>query len=84
VELEWAEADAEDLPFEDASFDVVISSIGVMFAPHRQAAADELVRSSSRRWTATTRNRTAAAPTTPGSRWSTCSRSGESDRERHA
>jgi SAM-dependent methyltransferase len=44
VELEWAEADAEDLPFEDASFDAVISSIGVMFAPHHQAAADELVR----------------------------------------
>jgi SAM-dependent methyltransferase len=44
VELEWAEADAEDLPFEDASFDVVIASIGVMFAPHHQAAADELVR----------------------------------------
>jgi SAM-dependent methyltransferase len=44
VELEWAEADAEDLPFEDASFDTVISSIGVMFAPHHQAAADELVR----------------------------------------
>ncbi len=44
VELEWAEADAEDLPFEEASFDVVISSIGVMFAPHHQAAADELVR----------------------------------------
>jgi len=44
VELEWAEADAEALPFEDASFDVVISSIGVMFAPHHQAAADELVR----------------------------------------
>jgi SAM-dependent methyltransferase len=44
VELEWAQADAEDLPFEDASFDTVISSIGVMFAPHHQAAADELVR----------------------------------------
>ena len=44
VELEWAQADAEDLPFEDASFDAVISSIGVMFAPHHQAAADELVR----------------------------------------
>ena len=44
VELEWAEADAEALPFEDASFDAVISSIGVMFAPHHQAAADELVR----------------------------------------
>jgi len=44
VELEWAEADAEDLPFEDAGFDAVISSIGVMFAPHHQAAAGELVR----------------------------------------
>jgi ubiquinone/menaquinone biosynthesis C-methylase UbiE len=44
VELEWAEADAEDLPFEDGSFDVVMSSIGVMFAPQHQAAADELVR----------------------------------------
>ncbi|HET8565732.1 MAG TPA: methyltransferase domain-containing protein [Solirubrobacterales bacterium] len=44
VELEWAEADAESLPFEDAAFDVVISSIGVMFAPHHQLAADELVR----------------------------------------
>jgi SAM-dependent methyltransferase len=44
VELEWVEADAENLPFEDASFDVVMSSIGVMFAPHHQAAADEMVR----------------------------------------
>src|SRR6476646_7867677 len=39
-----AAADADDRPFEDASFDVVISSIGVMFAPHHEAAADELVR----------------------------------------
>jgi SAM-dependent methyltransferase len=44
VELEWTEADAENLPFEDASFDVVMSSIGVMFAPYHQAAADEMVR----------------------------------------
>jgi SAM-dependent methyltransferase len=44
VELEWAEADAENLPFEDGSFDTVISSIGVMFAPHHQAAADEMAR----------------------------------------
>ncbi len=42
--LDWVQADAEHLPFEDESFDVVISSIGVMFAPHHQAAADELVR----------------------------------------
>ncbi len=44
VELEWAEADAENLPFEDESFDVVMSSIGAMFAPHHQDVADELVR----------------------------------------
>ncbi len=44
VELEWVEADAEHLPFEDASFDVVMSSIGAMFAPHHQLVADELVR----------------------------------------
>ena len=42
--IEWVPADAEHLPFEDASYDVVMSSIGVMFAPHHQAAADELVR----------------------------------------
>jgi SAM-dependent methyltransferase len=44
VELEWVEADAERLPFEDGSFDVVMSSIGAMFAPHHQDVADELVR----------------------------------------
>jgi ubiquinone/menaquinone biosynthesis C-methylase UbiE len=44
LELEWVEADAENLPFEDASFDVVMSTIGVMFAPHHQNAADELAR----------------------------------------
>ncbi len=42
--LAWVEADAEHLPFEDASFDVVMSSIGAMFAPHHQEVADELVR----------------------------------------
>src|SRR5215207_1293675 len=44
VDIEWVPADAEHLPFEDASFDVVMSSIGVMFAPHHQAAADEMAR----------------------------------------
>src|SRR3954451_15756538 len=44
VELEWVEADAEALPFADDSYDVVMSTVGVMFAPHHQAAADELVR----------------------------------------
>ncbi len=44
VELEWVEADAEALPFADNHFDVVLSCLGAMFAPHHQAAADELVR----------------------------------------
>jgi ubiquinone/menaquinone biosynthesis C-methylase UbiE len=44
VALEWLEADAEALPFADAEFDVVMSVVGVMFAPFHQAAADELVR----------------------------------------
>lgn len=42
--LEWIEGDAEDLPFDDESYDVVMSSIGAMFAPHHQEVADELVR----------------------------------------
>lgn len=42
--LEWREADAEALPFDEAEFDVVMSCVGVMFAPHHQASADELVR----------------------------------------
>ena len=44
VTLEWVEADAENLPFADQSFDVVMSSIGAMFAPRHQAVADELIR----------------------------------------
>ena len=44
LELEWLEADAEHLPAPDESYDVVMSCIGVMFAPHHQEAADELVR----------------------------------------
>lgn len=44
VSLDWKEADAEALPFADAEFDVVMSCLGVMFAPHHQAAADELLR----------------------------------------
>jgi SAM-dependent methyltransferase len=44
LDLTWETADAEALPYADAEFDVVLSSIGVMFAPHHQQAADELVR----------------------------------------
>jgi hypothetical protein len=38
------EANAESLPFGDNEFDAVLSRVGVMFAPHHQRAADELVR----------------------------------------
>jgi SAM-dependent methyltransferase len=42
--LEWTEADAEHLPYPDADFDVALSVVGIMFAPHHRASADELVR----------------------------------------
>ncbi len=44
VDVEWREADAEALPFADGDFDVVLSCVGVMFAPHHQTSADELIR----------------------------------------
>jgi SAM-dependent methyltransferase len=44
AEIEWVEADAQALPFADASFDVVSSSFGVIFAPDHAAAAGELAR----------------------------------------
>ena len=44
VDLEWAEGNAEALPFEDAQFDVVTTCLGAMFAPDHQKVADELVR----------------------------------------
>jgi ubiquinone/menaquinone biosynthesis C-methylase UbiE len=44
VDLQWREANAEALPFDSDEFDAVLSCVGVMFAPHHQRAADELVR----------------------------------------
>jgi len=44
ADLKWVEADAENMPCEDGEYDVVMSCVGVMFAPHHQQAADELVR----------------------------------------
>ena len=42
--VQFREADAEDLPYADGSFDVVLSTFGVMFTPNQQRAASELAR----------------------------------------
>jgi SAM-dependent methyltransferase len=44
LEIEFAEGDAEHLAFPDASFDAVLSCLGVMFTPDQEQAAAELVR----------------------------------------
>jgi SAM-dependent methyltransferase len=44
VELDWLEGDAGALPFDDGSFDVVLSVFGCMFAPRHDVAARELAR----------------------------------------
>jgi ubiquinone/menaquinone biosynthesis C-methylase UbiE len=44
AEIDFREADAEALPFADASFDAVVSTFGVMFTPDQDKAASELVR----------------------------------------
>ena len=44
LEATFQEADAEALPFPDASFDVVLSTLGSMFAPDQEQAASELLR----------------------------------------
>ena len=43
--IDFREADAENLPFPDGSFDVVLSTFGVMFTPDQDRAAAELLRS---------------------------------------
>ena len=44
LKIRFKEADAEALPFDDASFDVVVSLIGAMFAPRPDLVAQELLR----------------------------------------
>lgn len=44
LDITWDVADAEALPYHDGLFDRVLSCAGVMFAPHHQKAADEIVR----------------------------------------
>jgi SAM-dependent methyltransferase len=44
LDVDWVEADAEELPFEDARFDCAASVFGAMFAPRPKRAAAELFR----------------------------------------
>ena len=44
MSIEFKEADAEDLPFDNNGFDVVLSTFGVMFTPNQDKAAAELLR----------------------------------------
>src|ERR671916_1711092 len=44
MEITFEVGDAEDLPYADASFDLVLSTIGVMFCPYQEKAAGELLR----------------------------------------
>ena len=44
LEIEFKEADAENLPFEKDSFDIVLSTFGVMFTPNQDQTAAELLR----------------------------------------
>ena len=44
MEITFDVGDAEDLPYPDASFDVVLSTLGVMFAPDQEKVAEELLR----------------------------------------
>lgn len=44
VAVEWREANAEELPFPDASFDVVTSCFGAIFAPRHERVAREMAR----------------------------------------
>lgn len=44
VDVEWREGDAEALPFPDASFDLVLSQFGHMFAPRPKVATAEMLR----------------------------------------
>ncbi len=44
VHIDWVEGDAEALPFADASFDTVLSVVGVQFTPRHEATASEIVR----------------------------------------
>ena len=61
LEVTFIEGDAEELPVPDGSYDLILSTVGVMFAPDHRRAADELVR------VTTAGGKIALASWTPGS-----------------
>ena len=44
VDVDWYQGDAEELPFGDGEFDVVLSQFGHMFAPRPEVAISEMLR----------------------------------------
>jgi ubiquinone/menaquinone biosynthesis C-methylase UbiE len=44
LSVEFCQADAENLPFKDGSFDVAVSTFGIMFTPNQSKAASEIAR----------------------------------------
>ena len=44
LDIEWHEGDVENLPFENRTFDRVLSTFGHMFAPRHQRTAQEMAR----------------------------------------
>ena len=44
LEIDWREADAEELPFPDSQFDIVLSQFAHMFAPRPEVAVSEMLR----------------------------------------
>ena len=68
VQAQFEDGDAEAIPFEDNSFDVVTSVFGSMFAPNQEAAASELARSPG------PAARSGWSPTRPRATSGTCSR----------
>lgn len=43
-EIDWLEADAEELPFDDGAFDAATSAFGLVYAPHPERVSRELLR----------------------------------------
>jgi ubiquinone/menaquinone biosynthesis C-methylase UbiE len=73
VAIEWVEGDAEDRPFDDRRFDVILSTFGCMFAPRHEVVADEVARVL-RPGGGSARGRRGARSATSSASWATTSR----------